>query len=117
MVLTKTEAEARRTCEAGLANYLSNRHSVHINRSLAYGVIGGIVPTSALFLISAFYPVNRWYSLIPLVGGIAAGMGYGVITADSNDEANSADFDTVCSAFEEQEQEESDGATDQPDAE
>ena len=55
MVLTKTEAEARRTCDAGLANYLSNRHSVHINRSLAYGVIGGIVPTSALFLISAFF--------------------------------------------------------------
>ena len=117
MVLTKTEAEARRTCEAGLADYLSNRHSVHINRSLAYGVIGGIIPPSALFLISALYPVNRWYSLIPLLGGMVAGMGYGVISADSNDEANSADFDTVCSAFEEEEQEESDGATDQPTSE
>lgn len=117
MVLTKTEAEARRTCEAGLANYLSNRHSVHINRSLAYGVIGGIIPTSALFLVSAFYPVSRWHSLIPLVGGIVAGMGYGVVTAESNDGINSSDFETVCSAFEEQAQEESDGSTDQPDAE
>ena len=65
---------------------------------------GGVTGIAVLFLITA-------------VGGIAAGMGYGVITADSNDEANSADFDTVCSAFEEQAQEESDGATDQPDAE
>ena len=105
MVLTKTEAEARRTCDQGVGTYLADRHQVHIQRSLAYGVIGGIIPTSALFIISAFYSFNRLTALIPLAVGIFSGIGYGVYTADDNDGQHEEDFETVCSQFEEEEDE------------
>jgi len=112
MVLTKTEAEARRTCDQGVGTYLTDRHQVHIQRSLAYGVIGGIIPTSALLIISGFYSLNRITALIPLAVGIFSGIGYGVYTADASDAQHEEDFDTVCSKFEEEEEEEEDESGD-----
>tara|TARA_B100000683_G_scaffold246261_1_gene257773 strand:+ start:682 stop:1038 length:357 start_codon:yes stop_codon:yes gene_type:complete len=112
MVLTKTEAEARRTCSQGVAAYISERHKAHLNKSIAYGVIGGIIPTGILFITSNFMTINRWLSLIPLGIGMISGWGYGVVTSDKNDAQHEVDFETVCSQFEddEAEEDESDGS-------
>jgi hypothetical protein len=110
MVLTKTEAEARRTCSQGVSAYISDRHKEHLQKSIAYGVIGGIVPTSILFISSNFISFNRWYSLIPLGLGLATGWGYGLYSSDNKDDYHTLDFETVCSQFEEEEEDESDGS-------
>tara|TARA_B100000073_G_scaffold336148_1_gene330574 strand:- start:515 stop:877 length:363 start_codon:yes stop_codon:yes gene_type:complete len=114
MVLTKTEAEARRTCSQGVAAYISERHKAHLNKSIAYGVIGGIIPTGILFISSNFMTMNRWLSLVPLGIGLVSGWGYGVWTSDSNDAQHQVDFETVCAQFEEEddeaEEDESDGS-------
>ena len=113
MVLTKTEAEARRTCSQGVAAYISERHKAHLNKSIAYGVIGGLVPTGILFISSQFITFNRWMALAPLGIGMLSGWGYGVWTSDSNDDQHQLDFETVCAEFEEDdeaEEDESDGS-------
>ena len=114
MVLTKTEAEARRTCDQGVSAYISERHKVHLQKSIAYGVIGGIIPTSILFISSNFVSFNRWFALVPLGLGLASGWGYGVYSSDADDGQHIVDFETVCSQFEEDEEDEedeSDGST------
>jgi hypothetical protein len=113
MVLTKTEAEARRTCSQGVSAYISERHKAHLNKSIAYGVIGGIIPTGILFISSNFVTFNRWMALAPLGIGMLTGWGYGVWTSDSNDDKHQVDFETVCSEFaedDEAEEDESDGS-------
>ncbi len=113
MVLTKTEAEARRTCSQGVTAYISERHKAHLNKSIAYGVIGGIIPTGILFISSNFVSFNRWMSLVPLGVGMMTGWGYGVWSSDSNDAQHLVDFETVCSEFaedDEAEEDESDGS-------
>jgi len=114
MVLTKTEAEARRVCSQGVSAYISGRHKGHIQKSIAYGVIGGIVPTSILFISSNFVSFNRWYSLLPLGIGLVSGWGYGVYSTDVNDIEYAEDFETVCAQFEKEDEEseesESDGS-------
>ena len=116
MVLTKTEAEARRTCSQGVTAYISERHKAHLNKSIAYGVIGGIIPTGILFISSNFVSFNRWMSLVPLGIGMMTGWGYGVYSSDSNDVQHLVDFETVCSEFAEEdeddeaEEDESDGS-------
>lgn len=112
MVLTKTEAEARRTCSQGVSAYISDRHKVHLQKSIAYGVIGGIVPTSILFISSNFISFNRWYSLIPLGLGLATGWGYGLYSSDNKDDYHMLDFETVCARFEEEDEEEEEDESD-----
>ena len=114
MVLTKTEAEARRTCSQGVAAYISERHKAHLNKSIAYGVI--VVSFQQVFYLSLliFMTMNRWLSLVPLGIGLVSGWGYGVWTSDSNDAQHQLDFETVCAQFEEEddeaEEDESDGS-------
>jgi hypothetical protein len=110
MVLTKTEAEARRTCAQGVSAYISERHKVHLQKSIAYGVIGGMIPTSILFISSNFISFNRWFSLLPLGLGLLSGWGYGVYSSDSNDGQHMVDFETVCAQFEEDEEDEEDSS-------
>lgn len=114
----RTEAEARRICDRGMAAYISDRHSVYLNRSLAYGVVGGIIPASALLITSAFMPINRLWIGLPLGLGLVSGFGYGVMSSSSKDPESEMEFEIVCDAITpEEEEEESDGATDQPDVE
>ena len=110
MVLTKTEAEARRTCAQGVSAYISDRHKVHLQKSIAYGVIGGIIPTSILFISSNFVSFNRWLALAPLGLGLITGWGYGVYSSDNNDDQHMVDFETVCAQFEEDEEDEEDSS-------
>jgi hypothetical protein len=114
----RTEAEARRICDRGMAAYISDRHSVYLNRSLAYGVVGGIIPASALLITSAFMPINRLWIGLPLGLGLVSGFGYGVMSSSSKDPQSEMEFEIVCDALTpKEEEEESDGATDQPDVE
>lgn len=113
----RTEAEARRICDRGMAAYISDRHSVYLNRSLAYGAIAGIITGSGLLITSAFVPFNRLWSILPVPVALVSGFGYGVLTSGSQDPKSEAEFEIVCDALQPKEEEESDGATDQPVAE
>ena len=100
----RTEAEARRICDRGMAAYISD------------GVVGGIIPASALLITSAFMPINRLWIGLPLGLGLVSGFGYGVLSSSSKDPESEMEFEIVCDALT-PEEEESDGATDQPDVE
>lgn len=106
----RTEAEARRVCERGLAAYISDRHSVYLNRSLAYGVIGGLVPASYILIYSAFKPLSWYWSVVPLAVGVASGFGYGVFTSDSTDIESQNEFEIVCDSLQPEEEEEVDNS-------
>lgn len=105
MISRRTEAEARRICERGMAAYISDRHSVYLNRSLAYGVVGGIIPASAVLITSAFVPLNKLWALLPLGLGVSMGFGYGTMTSDREDPVHEEEFTTVCEALKPTEEE------------
>jgi|TARA_R110000803_G_scaffold119876_2_gene188106 hypothetical protein len=112
----RTEAEARRICDRGMSSYISDRHSIYLNRSLAYGVVGGIIPASALLITSAFLPINRLWTILPLGAGLISGFGYGIMTSGSQDPTSETEFEIVCDSLTpEEEEDESDGA-DQPES-
>ena len=95
----RTEAEARRICDRGMASYISDRHSVYLNRSLAYGVVGGVIPSSVLLITSAFVPFNRWWTALPLGLGLVSGFGYGVLTSGKQDPESEMEFEIVCESL------------------
>ena len=108
MISRRTEAEARRICERGMAAYISDRHSVYLNRSLAYGVVGGIIPASLVLVSSAFMPINKLWALAPVGLGLVTGFGYGTITSDREDPIHEMEFTTVCETLNPTEEEQDD---------
>jgi hypothetical protein len=105
----RTEAEARRICERGITSYISDRHSIYLNRSIAYGVVGGVIPASALLITSAFLPINRLWTILPLGVGLISGFGYGLMSSGSQDPTSETEFEIVCESLTtEEEEEESD---------
>ena len=65
-------------------------------------------------ITSAFVPFNRLWSILPVPVALVSGFGYGVLTSGSQDPKSEAEFEIVCDALQPDEEEESDGATNQP---
>jgi len=107
----RTEAEARRICERGIASYISDRHSIYLNRSIAYGVVGGIIPASALLITSVFMPINRLWTILPLGAGLISGFGYGLMSSGSQDPTSETEFEIVCESLTPEEEEEEEDQT------
>lgn len=102
---SKTEAEARRLCDRGLASYLSERHSTYIHKGLSYGVIGGAIASLPIWLLSVYGATNKVWALAPFGLGVVSGVGYGLLTVEAEDPAHISDFEAVCEELEEDEEE------------
>jgi hypothetical protein len=102
---SKTEAEARRLCDRGLASYLSDKHSTYIHKGLSYGVIGGAVASLPVWLLSVYGSSSKLWALAPFSLGIVSGLGYGLLTVEDGDPTHISDFEAVCSELEEEEEE------------
>jgi hypothetical protein len=102
---SKTEAEARRLCDRGLASYLSERHSTYIHKGLSYGVIGGALASLPVWILSVYGSTSKLWALAPFGLGVVSGVGYGLLTVEGDDPAHISDFEAVCSELEEEEEE------------
>ena len=102
---SKTEAEARRLCDRGLASYLSERHSTYIHKGLSYGVIGGALASIPIWLLSVYGSTSKVWALAPFGLGVFSGVGYGLMTVENEDPAHISDFEAVCQELEEEEEE------------
>lgn len=102
---SKTEAEARRLCDRGLASYLSDRHSTYIHKGLSYGVIAGAITALPIWLLSVYGSTSKLWALAPFGLGLVSGVGYGLLTVEDEDPAHISDFEAVCAELEEEEEE------------
>jgi hypothetical protein len=114
---SKTEAEARRLCDRGLASYLSERHSTYIHKGLSYGVIAGAISSLPIWLLSVYGTTSKLWALAPFGLGVVSGVGYGLLTVENEDPAHISDFEAVCSELEEEDEEtsEEEGVEDEED--
>ena len=99
----KAEALARSQCEKGVAVYLAQQHGKHRNKSVAYGLLGGLAGSVILMV---WGPIPKGpMSFIPLVVGLVGGMATGLATQDNNDAAREMTFQDVCSQYNEEDEE------------
>ena len=108
---SRYRAEAQTMCDAGLASYLREKHQARISKGAITGVSSGLVVSALLFGYSRYTGehLSAFYHALPLFIGSITGTGYGLITSDVDDALHAADYDVVCSALEQEAEEESDG--------
>ena len=98
----KAEALARSQCEKGVAVYLSQEHGKHRNKSVAYGLLGGLAG-SVILMVWGQIPKGPM-AFIPLVVGLVGGMATGLATQDNNDATREMTFEDVCSQYDEEDE-------------
>ena len=108
---SRYRAEAQAMCDAGLASYLREKHQARVSKGAITGVSSGLVVSALLFGYSRYTGehLSAFYHALPLFIGSITGTGYGLITSDMDDVVHAADYDVVCSALEQEAEEESDG--------
>jgi len=99
----KAEALARSQCERGAAAYLAQQHSKHRNKSVAFGLLGGLIG-STILMVWGKGPKGT-YSLIPLGMGIVGGWTTGLVTQDNSDAEHEQTFIDVCDQYADEEDE------------
>jgi len=111
---SRYRAEALIICEDGLSHYLADKHNKRISSGVLTGVlIGGLSSTALYFYQSITGETSENFMLmLPLLMGSISGAGYGVITSNKNDAADTADFDTVCESLESEEEEDDEEESD-----
>ena len=98
----KAEALARSQCEKGVAVYLAQQRGKHRNKSVAYGLLGGLAG-SVILMVWGQIPKGPM-AFIPLVVGLVGGMATGLATQDNDDAAREMTFEDVCSQYDEEDE-------------
>ncbi len=112
----KAEAVARSQCDKGVAAYLAQQHRKHTQKSVAFGLLGGLAGSTILmFWGNVPKGVMAW---IPLGIGLVGGWTTGLVTQDQDDAQHEQTFIDVCDQYTEEddlaeddvEEDEEDGA-------
>ncbi len=112
----KAEAVARSQCDKGVAAYLAQQHRKHTQKSVAFGLLGGLAG-STILMFWGNVPKGGM-AWIPLGIGIVGGWTTGLVTQDQDDAEHEQTFMDVCDQYTEEddlaeddvEEDEEDGA-------
>ena len=103
----KSEAVVSAQCDAGVAQYLADRHMERLSHNIRNGVLLGTSLSAALYLIGKKrFNLENWEVAMPFGLVIFTTFFDTLVTWTKEDSDHTVDFDTVCDQYEYDESEE-----------
>ena len=101
----KSEAVVSAQCDAGVAQYLADRHMERLSHNIRNGVILGTSLSAALYLIvKKRFNLENWEIAMPFGLVIFTTFFDTLVTWAKEDAEYTLDFDTVCDGYEDDEE-------------